>query len=192
MTARHGRCRPNRPERWSCALAAARASWRTRCGRSLTILMILIGVASVISLVAVGTGSTRDVQKSISRLGTNTLSVLPDAPTGGARRAAVAAQLRRSLGSGRRPIGRRARRPARPRSPSRTRRRIADARWRRRVDGSRPASLMQRGDGDLPERLAHRRHVHRDHAGVPRHRRDRSPSALGSPTPTTTAHRRMR
>ncbi len=63
----------------------------------LTCLMILIGVASVITLVAVGTGSSRDVQKSISRLGSNTLFVLPDAPTGG-RGTGLAAQLRRSLG----------------------------------------------------------------------------------------------
>jgi putative ABC transport system permease protein len=63
----------------------------------LTTLMILIGVASVITLVAVGTGSSRDVQESISRLGSNTLFVLPDAPTGG-RGTGLAAQLRRSLG----------------------------------------------------------------------------------------------
>ncbi|MGQ0846417.1 MAG: ABC transporter permease [Sporichthyaceae bacterium] len=63
----------------------------------LTILMILIGVASVITLVAVGTGSSRDVQKSISRLGSNTLFVLPDAPTGRGG-TGIAAQLRRALG----------------------------------------------------------------------------------------------
>jgi putative ABC transport system permease protein len=63
----------------------------------LTMLMILIGVASVITLVAVGTGSSRDVQESISRLGSNTLYVLPDAPTGGRGRG-MAAQMRRALG----------------------------------------------------------------------------------------------
>ncbi len=63
----------------------------------LTTLMILIGVASVITLVAVGTGSSRDVQESISRLGSNTLYVLPDAPTGGSG-TGLAAQMRRAMG----------------------------------------------------------------------------------------------
>ncbi|MGQ0467981.1 MAG: ABC transporter permease [Sporichthyaceae bacterium] len=63
----------------------------------LTTLMILIGVASVITLVAVGTGSSRDVQKSINRLGSNTLFVLPDAPTGRGGNS-IGAQIRRTLG----------------------------------------------------------------------------------------------
>jgi putative ABC transport system permease protein len=42
---------------------------------ALTTLGILIGVAAVIILVAVGTGSSVAVQESISRLGTNTLTV---------------------------------------------------------------------------------------------------------------------
>src|SRR3977135_3176159 len=50
---------------------------------ALTMLGILVGVASVITLVAVGTGSSRDVQKSISRLGSNTLFVLPLQDGGG-------------------------------------------------------------------------------------------------------------
>lgn len=41
----------------------------------LTTLGILIGVSAVIILVAVGTGSSRTVQESISRLGSNTLTV---------------------------------------------------------------------------------------------------------------------
>ncbi|MGQ0843354.1 MAG: ABC transporter permease [Sporichthyaceae bacterium] len=63
----------------------------------LTTLMILIGVASVITLVAVGTGSSRDVQESISRLGSDTLYVIPDAPTGRGG-TGIAAQMRRALG----------------------------------------------------------------------------------------------
>jgi putative ABC transport system permease protein len=43
---------------------------------SLTILGILIGVASVIVLVAVGQGSSASVQASINKLGTNSLTVL--------------------------------------------------------------------------------------------------------------------
>ena len=41
----------------------------------LTTLGILIGVAAVITLVAVGTGSGKAVQDSIDRLGSNTLTV---------------------------------------------------------------------------------------------------------------------
>ena len=42
---------------------------------ALTTLGILIGVAAVIILVAVGTGSSKSVQDSISALGSNTLTV---------------------------------------------------------------------------------------------------------------------
>ena len=51
---------------------------------ALTTLGILIGVAAVIVLVAVGTGSSRDVRDSIARLGSNTLTVsAAQAGTGG-------------------------------------------------------------------------------------------------------------
>jgi len=64
----------------------------------LTMLGILIGVASVITLVAVGTGSSRDVQASISRLGSNTLFVLPLQEGSGGNGRGIGAQLRRALG----------------------------------------------------------------------------------------------
>ena len=50
---------------------------------ALTTLGILIGVAAVIILVAVGTGSSRAVQDSISSLGSNTLTVSASANGGG-------------------------------------------------------------------------------------------------------------
>jgi putative ABC transport system permease protein len=65
---------------------------------ALTMLGILIGVASVITLVAVGTGSSRDVQASISRLGSNTLFVLPLPQGNGGSGRGIAAQVRRLLG----------------------------------------------------------------------------------------------
>ncbi len=52
---------------------------------ALTTLGILIGVAAVIILVAVGTGSSKAVQDSISRLGSNTLTVTSTSSTGGGR-----------------------------------------------------------------------------------------------------------
>ena len=48
----------------------------------LTVLGILIGVAAVILLVAVGTGSARSIQAAIESLGTNTLTVLGGAGGG--------------------------------------------------------------------------------------------------------------
>ncbi|MGQ0463705.1 MAG: ABC transporter permease [Sporichthyaceae bacterium] len=76
---------------------AVRGILANKMRSALTTLMILIGVASVIALVAVGTGSSRDVQESISRLGSDTLYVLPDQPTGRGG-TGLAAQMRRSLG----------------------------------------------------------------------------------------------
>lgn len=49
----------------------------------LTTLGILIGVGAVILLVAVGNGSSQQVQKNIERLGTNTLTVMPSTAGGG-------------------------------------------------------------------------------------------------------------
>jgi putative ABC transport system permease protein len=51
----------------------------------LTTLGILIGVGAVIMLVAVGNGSSQQVQKNIERLGTNTLTVMPTTTRGGGR-----------------------------------------------------------------------------------------------------------
>ena len=52
---------------------------------ALTTLGILIGVAAVIILVAVGTGSSAAVAASISRLGSNTLTVILHLDVGGGR-----------------------------------------------------------------------------------------------------------
>ena len=41
----------------------------------LTMLGVLIGVASVIVLLAIGTGSSESIEKSIQSLGSNTLTV---------------------------------------------------------------------------------------------------------------------
>jgi putative ABC transport system permease protein len=49
----------------------------------LTMLGVLIGVAAVIILVAVGTGSSQSVQNNIDKLGTNTLTVLSSGRFGG-------------------------------------------------------------------------------------------------------------
>ena len=59
------------------ALRALRANiFRT----ALTLLGIIIGVAAVITMLAVGEGSKRDVMDQISSMGTNLLSIHPGAP----------------------------------------------------------------------------------------------------------------
>ncbi len=52
---------------------------------ALTVLGVLIGVAAVIILLAVGTGSSRAVQTRINALGTNTITVLSRGRFGGGR-----------------------------------------------------------------------------------------------------------
>ncbi|MGH8890890.1 MAG: ABC transporter permease, partial [Acidothermaceae bacterium] len=54
-----------------------------RMRSALTMLGMLIGVGSVIMLVAVGTGSSQAVQKAIEGLGTNFLQITPQAGGGG-------------------------------------------------------------------------------------------------------------
>ncbi|MEV4020099.1 ABC transporter permease [Nonomuraea angiospora] len=50
---------------------------------SLTTLGILIGVAAVIMLVAIGEGSSQSIQRNIQRLGANTLTISPQFSGGG-------------------------------------------------------------------------------------------------------------
>lgn len=50
---------------------------------ALTMLGILIGVAAVILLVAVGEGSSQQIQQNIQRLGANSLTIMPSTSGGG-------------------------------------------------------------------------------------------------------------
>ncbi len=54
---------------------ALRGLFINRLRTALTTLGIMIGVASVIILLAVGNGSSKAIQDSLSRLGTNSLQV---------------------------------------------------------------------------------------------------------------------
>ncbi|MCG2802724.1 MAG: ABC transporter permease, partial [Cellulomonas sp.] len=54
---------------------ALRGLTTNRMRSALTTLGILIGVAAVISLVAIGNGSSAAVQSQLGKLGTNTLTV---------------------------------------------------------------------------------------------------------------------
>ena len=64
---------------------AVRGVTANKMRSALTTLGILIGVAAVIILIAVGTGSSKSVQDSISKLGSNTLNVSASAGGTGGR-----------------------------------------------------------------------------------------------------------
>jgi putative ABC transport system permease protein len=63
-------------------LSAFRGLTSNKLRSALTLLGVMIGVASVILLLAVGNGSAQQVDSAITKLGTNTLTVRPTA-TGG-------------------------------------------------------------------------------------------------------------
>ncbi len=65
---------------------ALRALLRNRMRTFLTMLGMIIGVAAVISMLAIGTGAQQSVQASIASLGTNTLIIMAGSSnTGGVR-----------------------------------------------------------------------------------------------------------
>jgi macrolide transport system ATP-binding/permease protein len=68
-------------------LAAARALSRNKMRSALTMLGIFIGVAALITMVAVGQGANAAVKEQIESLGTNLLIVLPGATTSSGVRA---------------------------------------------------------------------------------------------------------
>jgi len=66
--------------------AAIRSLSKNKTRTFLTMLGIIIGVASVIAMLAIGQGSKESIQAQISNLGTNLLTVFPSASmTGGVR-----------------------------------------------------------------------------------------------------------
>jgi macrolide transport system ATP-binding/permease protein len=67
--------------------AAAQALGRNKLRSALTMLGVLIGVAALIAMVAVGRGANEAVKKQIESLGTNLLVVLPGATTASGVRA---------------------------------------------------------------------------------------------------------
>ena len=73
--------------------AAAKSIWKNGTRSLLTALGIIIGVGAVIVMVAIGTGSQRDIEQRIQSLGTNLLMVRPGANRfGGVNRGAGSAQ----------------------------------------------------------------------------------------------------
>ncbi|MEJ2653559.1 MAG: ATP-binding cassette domain-containing protein, partial [Gammaproteobacteria bacterium] len=72
-------------DKWSFAGMAVLAAWRAlarnKMRSSLTMLGIFIGVAALITMVAVGQGANAAVKQQLESLGTNLLIVLPGATT---------------------------------------------------------------------------------------------------------------
>jgi putative ABC transport system permease protein len=63
---------------------ALRALGRNKVRSSLTMLGVIIGVAAVIAMVAIGSGATQSVQKQIATMGQNMLMIMPGSTSSGA------------------------------------------------------------------------------------------------------------
>jgi len=63
---------------------ALRALNRNKVRSALTMLGVIIGVASVIAMVAIGSGATQAVQKQIATMGQSQLTIFPGASSSGA------------------------------------------------------------------------------------------------------------
>lgn len=63
--------------------AAIRSLKKNKMRSFLTMLGIIIGVASVIAMIAIGQGSKSSIQAQISTLGTNVLMIWPQASSSG-------------------------------------------------------------------------------------------------------------
>ena len=62
----------------------SRACARGRLRAALTMLGVIIGVASVVALVGVGQGTTSNITQRLASLGTNLLTISPTGANGGA------------------------------------------------------------------------------------------------------------
>ena len=79
-------------------VAAGRAIRRNKLRAALTMLGIFIGVAAVITMVAVGDGAKSSVEAQINSLGTNLLVVLPGATTANGVRAGLGSNSTLTIG----------------------------------------------------------------------------------------------
>jgi macrolide transport system ATP-binding/permease protein len=89
-------------EAWTFAsmavVAAGRAIKRNKLRAALTMLGIFIGVAAVITMVAVGDGARASVEAQINSLGTNLVVVLPGATTANGVRAGLGSNSTLTVG----------------------------------------------------------------------------------------------
>ena len=75
-----------------------RALWVNKMRSALTMLGIIIGVAAVIAMVAVGTGASKKSAEQISSMGSNLLIILPGTTTAGGVRMGAGTQPTLSMG----------------------------------------------------------------------------------------------
>jgi putative ABC transport system permease protein len=69
---------------WAAALQLAlKALWRNKSRAMLTTLGVIIGVASVIAMVAIGAGAQKRIAEQLESMGTNTLGIRPGSVTRG-------------------------------------------------------------------------------------------------------------
>ena len=77
--------------------AAYRSLSKNKMRTFLTMLGIIIGVASVIAMLAIGQGSKESIQKQIANLGTNLLTIWPSAGSSGGVRMEAGSSVRLTL-----------------------------------------------------------------------------------------------
>jgi putative ABC transport system permease protein len=82
---------------WEILRSAIRGITANKLRSALTLLGVMIGVASVILLLAVGNGSAQTVKNAIANLGTNTLSVRASAGGGASTTASSTKTITRSV-----------------------------------------------------------------------------------------------
>ncbi|MDP4281880.1 MAG: ABC transporter permease [Bacteroidota bacterium] len=75
-------------------IAALRSLSKNKMRTILTMLGIIIGVGSVIAMLAIGQGSKESIQKTISSLGTNLLTIFPSASMYGGVRSEAGSSVR--------------------------------------------------------------------------------------------------
>jgi putative ABC transport system permease protein len=84
---------------WSAALALAlRALWRNKTRAMLTTLGVIIGVASVIAMVAIGAGAQQRIAQQLENMGTNSLVIRSGTVTRGGVRTGAGTTTSLTLG----------------------------------------------------------------------------------------------
>jgi putative ABC transport system permease protein len=82
---------------WSTTKIAFRALWVNKMRSALTMLGIIIGVGSVIAMLAVGQGASEKISEQVASMGSNLLIVMPGSVTSGGLRMGSGTQMTLTL-----------------------------------------------------------------------------------------------